>query len=167
MWILYLSHWGNRGNDGSRNVAYNFAGDLAIGVLLGAITRNVTGLTALVASLASGVQRATVGSGAVPRDVAELAAGVAFHGLSLAIPGKVVRTTALVAGSRTGTASIAAPSAETTDKSTPAHRSTTTHGRTNRIGASTLRKIVRTHSLVISQRHSLEPTARWPGWPQL
>ena len=34
----------------------------------------------------------------------ELAAGVAFHGLSLAIAGKVVGSTALVAGGRAGVA---------------------------------------------------------------
>ena len=41
----------------------------------------------------------------------ELAAGVAFHGLSLAIAGKVVGSTALVAGGRASAASETAPEA--------------------------------------------------------
>ena len=41
----------------------------------------------------------------------ELAAGVALHGLGLAIAGEVVRSTALVAGGRASAASEAAPEA--------------------------------------------------------
>lgn len=68
-------------------------------LVLGALARNVPGLTTAVASLSSGVQWTTVRSGAVARNVTELATGVALHGLSLAVTGKVVWTTAFVAGS--------------------------------------------------------------------
>lgn len=62
-------------------------------------------LAATVAGLAGSVERTAVGGGAVARDVAKLAASVALHGLSLAIAGKVVRATALVASGRTRAAS--------------------------------------------------------------
>lgn len=80
--------------------------NLAVGVgLVGAVTRNMAGLAALVAGLAGSVEGAAVGSGAIAGDVAELAAGIALHGLSLAVASKVVRATALIAGSRASTAS--------------------------------------------------------------
>lgn len=85
-------------------VDVNLGVDLATGSLLWAVTGDVTSLTTLVASLSSGVQGATVGGGAVAGNVTELATRVALHGLSLAIAGKVVRTTALVASSRARTA---------------------------------------------------------------
>lgn len=97
----------------------------------------MTSLTAAVASLAGSVEGAAVGGSAVARDVAELAAGVALHGLSLAVAGKVVGATALVAGSRaraageatTGEAAVAAT----------AHGGTAAHGtRANGVGASAL-----------------------------
>ena len=66
-------------------------------VLLRAVARDVAGLAALVAGLAGGVERAAVGGGAVTRDVTQLAAGVALHGLSLAVTGEVVGAAALVA----------------------------------------------------------------------
>jgi hypothetical protein len=47
----------------------------------------------------------------------QLAAGIALHGLGLAIPGKVVGAAALVASSRAGAASEASP--EASSKSTP------------------------------------------------
>lgn len=96
----------------------------------------MAGLTTLVAGLSSGVERATVGSGAVSGDMAELAAGVALHSLSLAITGKVVGTTALVASGR-ARATSEATTAVATGEATTAHRSTTAHGaRTDRVGAS-------------------------------
>lgn len=58
----------------------------------------MTGLTTLVARLASSVERAAVWSGTVTADVAELAACEALQGLSLAVSGEVVALTALVAG---------------------------------------------------------------------
>lgn len=78
----------------------------------------MAGLRALVADLAGGAQGAAVGGGAFAGDVAELAAGIALHGLSLAVTRKVVGATALVAGGRTGVASIAAT--EATAESTAA-----------------------------------------------
>jgi ABC-type glutathione transport system ATPase component len=96
----------------------------------------VSGLTALVAGLSSGVKRAAVGSGAVSGDVAELAAGIALHSLSLAITGKVVGTTALVASGR-ARATSETTSAVTTGEATTAHGSTAAHGtRADGVGAS-------------------------------
>lgn len=97
----------------------------AVGVLLGAVAGDVTGFTTLVAGLASSVQGATVGSGAVARDVAELPAGVALHRLCLAVAGKVVGAAALVAGGAraTGESATAAVATVTTaaDGTTAAH----------------------------------------------
>lgn len=62
----------------------------------------MTGLATLVADLAGLAQRATVGGGAVTRDVTKLAAGVALHGLGLAVTGEVVGTTTLVAHGSAG-----------------------------------------------------------------
>ena len=100
--------------------------DLAVGILLRTITRDVTGFTTLIASLASSVERTTVGSGTIPRDMTKLATSIAFHGLSLTIPGKVVRATALIASSRSRTTSKATTTAITTISSTAGDRSTTT-----------------------------------------
>jgi hypothetical protein len=80
----------------------------------------VAGLTALVAGLASSVQRATVRGGAVTGDVTELATSVALHGLSLAVAGKVVWSTALVAGSGTGTTADEATAATISTETTAA-----------------------------------------------
>lgn len=136
--VCTLSHGGNRGNRGGRDVAHvNLGRDLAGGVLLRAVTRDVTGLAALVASLASSVKRAAVGSSAVPGDVAELATGVALHGLGLAVTGKVVGATALVASSGTGAASETT-TAVTTGKAAAAHGGTTAKSRTDRVGAGAL-----------------------------
>lgn len=100
----------------------------------------MAGLTALVASLASGVEGTAVGGGAVAGDVAELAAGVALHGLSLAITGKVVGATALVAGGGTRAAGEAA-TGEAAVTAT-AHGGTTAHGtRADRVGAGTLEHV--------------------------
>ena len=89
----------------------NILAGFAVGSLLRAVTGDVTGLTALVASLSSRVQGTAVGSGAVAGDVAELAASVALHGLSLAITGEMVGPTALVARSRARTTDEANTSA--------------------------------------------------------
>jgi hypothetical protein len=86
----------------------------------------VTSLAAAVASLASGVQWAAIGSGAVTGDVTKLAAGVALLGLSLAVTGKVVGSTALVAhGSTTAKASTGTGEATTRSTSTTADGSGT------------------------------------------
>lgn len=92
----------------------------------------MSSLTALVAGLAGSVERAAVGSGAVPGDVAELAAGVALHSLSLAIAGKVVGTAALVASSGTGTTSKST-TAEAANETTAAHGGTTAHVGADRV----------------------------------
>jgi hypothetical protein len=102
----------------------------------------VAGLTAAVARLTSCIERTTVRGSAVTGDMAwgrvsssrrrgadahtELAAGVALHGLSLAIASKVVGASTFVAGGRTRATSEAAPEAtETTTRS----GGTTAHGR--------------------------------------
>jgi len=54
-------------------------------------------LSALVASLACSVERATIGSRAVARDVTQLPTGVAFHSLRLAISRIVIWPPTLVA----------------------------------------------------------------------
>jgi hypothetical protein len=89
----------------------------------------VASLGALVADLTGGAEGATVGRGAVTRDVAELAAGVALHGLSLAVTGEVVGTTALVAGCGAG---VAAESTAESTLETAASTGTATSGGTGR-----------------------------------
>lgn len=95
----------------------------------------MTGFTALVASLASRVQRSTVGRRAVSGDVTKLSTGVALHCLRLAVTGEVVRPAAFVAGSGSGTTGETASAAKTgisaaTDGATPSHRNA------SRVGAS-------------------------------
>lgn len=53
---------------------------------------------ALVADFAGRAEWATVRGGTVAGDVAQLAAGIALHGLGLAVTSEVVGTTTLVAG---------------------------------------------------------------------
>lgn len=81
---------------------------VTVDLSLSAVAGDVAGLTAAVAGLAGGVQRAAVGSSAVAGDVAKLAAGVALHGLSLAITGEVVGATTLVASGRTASSEATA-----------------------------------------------------------
>lgn len=87
----------------------------------------MAGLTTLVAGLTRSVQRAAIGGGTISRDVAELAAGIALHGLCLAIAGKVVRATALVAGSRSGATGESSTGRETSVATTGDGGSTSTH----------------------------------------
>ena len=135
---LPLSDRCDGGNRGVLHVAeVNLGGDLPIGVLLRAVARNVTSLTTLVARLASGVQGATVRSSAVTGNVTKLATGVTFHGLSLAISGKMVGATTLVACSR-ARASSEASATEAASESTTTHGTTTTHS-ASRVGASPLK----------------------------
>ena len=111
--------------------------NLAVGCLLRAITGDMASLTALVAGLASSVERAAVGGGAIPRNMSKLAAGIALHGLSLAVPSKVVGATALVAGGRARAAGKTTTSIAT--KATTADRgSTPTKTNTGRVGAGAL-----------------------------
>jgi hypothetical protein len=96
----------------------------------------VASLAALVASLSGSVERATTGGGAVAGDVSQLAASVALHGLGLAIAGKVVRSSAFVAGSGAGTAGKATAAGEATGISTTSHgRTATKSSGANRVGA--------------------------------
>lgn len=121
----------------------------------------MTSLAASVAGLASSVERAAVGSGTVAGDVTELAAGIALHSLSLAITGKVVGTTALVAGSRTGTASEAT-TRETAIAAT-AHGGTATHSsRSDRVGTSALEELCISMMLLLGlgEHQWQKPTAR-------
>lgn len=99
-------------------------------------------LGALVADLSGGAEGATVGRGAVTRDVAELTAGVALHSLSLAVTGEVVGTTALVAGSGAGIALEAA--AEATLEATAGAGGTASAGGGG-VGAVALDKLVWAH----------------------
>lgn len=102
--------------------------DIAVDLGLSAVTGNMTSLAAAVTGLPSGVERAAVGRCAIAGDVAQLAAGIALHGLSLAIAGEMVRSAALVTGSRASAASEAAP--ETSSKATATRgraNSTTSH----------------------------------------
>jgi hypothetical protein len=57
----------------------------------------------------------------------ELATGVAFHGLSLAVAGKVVRSTALVAGGRASAAGEATSEASAAAEAATGGTSTATH----------------------------------------
>ena len=101
----------------SRSVTVDFGG------VLWALPGDVTGLSAAVAGLAGGVKRTTVRGGAVAGNVTELSASIALHGLSLAVTGKVVWTTAFVAGS--GAVDRGETTTETA-KATTGWRSTTT-----------------------------------------
>lgn len=60
-----LCNWCDRCHDGSNTKISNITREVTIGSLLWAVTGDVTSLTALVASLASSVQRSTRGSSAV------------------------------------------------------------------------------------------------------
>lgn len=129
---------GNGGRGGHASQVDNLGGNLARGVLLGAVPGDVASLATLVAGLAGSVERATVGSGAVARDVAQLATGVALHGLSLAVAGKVVRTTALVAGGGTGAAGEATTAVTASVAATTHGGAATAHSRADGVGASAL-----------------------------
>lgn len=98
-----------RSRDGLAVVHVDVRLQLAVGGgILAAVTRDVAGLAARVARLAGGVERPAVGGGAVARDMAELAAGIALHRLRLAVASEVVWATALVAGGRARAAGEAA-----------------------------------------------------------
>ena len=119
------SHRGNGSRSGH--------GTVTVDLGLGAIARDVAGFTTAVAGLSGCVERTAVGGSAVAGDVAKLAASVALHGLSLAVAGEMVRSTALVASCR-ATASKAAPEAATVR--TTGSASAPSHARA-RVGAVT------------------------------
>jgi hypothetical protein len=131
-----LSNGSNGGNRRSLDVVQvdDLLRNLASGSLLRAVAGDVASLSALVASLASRVERAAVGSSAVARDVAQLTTRVALHGLSLTVASKVVGAAALVAGGWTRTASETA-TAIASDEAAATHGHATAHG-ANRVGAS-------------------------------
>lgn len=85
-----------------------------------------TRVAAAVAGLASGRKRTAVGSSAVTGDVTELAAGVALHGLGLAVAGVVVGATALVAGGGTAGEAGAVGTAEAAAHGGSTHGATET-----------------------------------------
>lgn len=103
--------------------------------LLGAVARDVASLTTLVAGLTSSVQRSAVGGRAVARDVSELAAGITLHSLSLAVTGKVVGATALVAGGSPRTGETATAAKATSVGSTANRRTSTAHVDAGGVGA--------------------------------
>jgi len=114
---------GSNGLDGGNRGRGNGGAALAVDLELGAVARDVASLATAVAGLAGGVEGSAVGSGAVAGDVAKLAAGVALHGLSLAVAGEVVGTAALVA-SRGAAALASEASAETSSEAATGGRST-------------------------------------------
>jgi hypothetical protein len=149
---------GSRGRNGSTLVGGALAGDVAR-------------LSTLVADLTSRAERAAVGSGAVARDVTELAAGVALHGLSLAVTGEVVGAAALVAGRGAGVALEA--TAETALEATTAAAGSGGAGGSSGSGAggssgggvgAVALGFVKVGFCYAGGR---ELTARWPGWLQL
>lgn len=110
-----VNSWRNRGS--SRRVSDL----LRVRLVRGAITRDVTGLRTLVADLSGRTQWPAIGCSAVTRNVALIIEGqskpgkgfhkkvakpyqfptcIAFHSLRLTIPGEMVWTTTLIAGSR-------------------------------------------------------------------
>jgi hypothetical protein len=144
-WPGHLYDCGRRDDGLDRDHSGNRNGrdtTVAVDLCLGAVAGDVASLTAAVARLTSRVERTAVRGSAVTGDMAwgrisnrrrrgvdahtELAAGVALHGLSLTIAGKVVGASTFVAGGRTRATSEAAPEAtETATGSSGA----TAHGR--------------------------------------
>lgn len=124
----------NRGRNGAQVDIYR--NDLVGGLLVRAISRDMAEFAALVAALASGAKRASSRSRTVLGDVPNLPAGVALDGLSLAIPSKVIRPTALVAGGGATTGETAAR--ETTTKSATADGSPTAKSLSRWVGARAL-----------------------------
>jgi len=103
-------------------------GRRTIGFSGSAIFADVSRLAALVARLSGGVQGTSIGSGAVARDVAQFATGIALHGLRLAIAGIVVGSATFVARrgavvghvvtpAKTSTATVSATTATSRDGS--------------------------------------------------
>lgn len=140
-WDLYKRS-GNGGNGGAETEVKGFITNITIG-LGRAVSRDtmqvsfctsisldgfdlLSSLATLVAGLASSVQRTTVRSSAIPRDVSELAASIAFHCLSLAVSCKVVGTTALVAGSWTRATCKSTTRSESATESTTRRSANTT-----------------------------------------
>lgn len=98
--MLYLSDWCNAWGWHllGRSIDIHSPADWSSVLGLWAVAGDVSGLTALVAGLASSAEWSTVWRSAVAGNVTELAAGEALQGLGLAVSGEVVALTALVAG---------------------------------------------------------------------
>lgn len=127
---LALCSGSNGGNNWRRNsTQVSLGGDrLGLGLLVRAVSRNVAGLVASVARLASRAQWATSRSLALLGDVSQLSAGIALHRLGLAIAGKVIGAAALVAcGTRPSVTKAAASEAA---EASPAGVSSTAESRT-------------------------------------
>jgi hypothetical protein len=113
---------------------------VTVGSLLRAFARDVAILPTLVASLAGSVKGSTVGGSAVARNMSELSARIAFHGLRLAISCEVVGTTALVASSWAGSAEPTTgnkSAVESTARSTNATSGAWNSARDSWVGAGT------------------------------
>lgn len=108
------SSGGSNGRGGGSSGGSSVGGSVTVDFGLSAVAGDVAGFTTAVAGLAGRVEWAAVGGGAVAGNVSQLSTGIALHSLSLAIAGKVVRTTTLVASSRASAASEAAPEASIT-----------------------------------------------------
>jgi len=131
------SHGCNRGNTkidgitrevpvGSLLRAVTGAGKLALFLdFARRMSLHVTRFSTLVASLASNIERSSVWRAAVPGDVTKFATSIALHRLGLAIAGKMVGSSALVASSRTGSASKSTTRSKSATKSTTRGTNTT------------------------------------------
>jgi len=98
----------------------------------------VANFAASVAGLATfAVQWATVGSGAVAGDVSKLSAGIALHGLSLAIARIMVGASALVAGRSTGNTAVSAAESTLEASTRPSSATSSTGSRAALLGAVT------------------------------
>lgn len=95
------------------------------------------------------------------RNTHQLAAGIALHGLSLAIAREVVGTTALVASSSSGVAAISTTVAAV-EAST--RRSNSTTGTLDSRGSAVA---LQRYQQLFEGRIEAQHTARWPGWLQL
>jgi hypothetical protein len=112
---------------------------LAVGlVLLTTFAGDMASLATAVASLASSVERTSIRSSALARDMSELAACVTLHGLCLAVASEVVGTTTLVASSRTRTTSETAAETATRTGGTATETSSGTRGRASTLQDSTV-----------------------------
>lgn len=126
MSIVRSSNWGC---SHGRNHGHSLSGKWSntVGLDLRATLGDVANLAASVAGLASfAVQWAAVWCSAVARDVAEFAAGVAFHCLGLAITRVMVWTTTLVASGSAWDTTKAATTAKSGSATISATRTTST-----------------------------------------
>lgn len=124
---LYLGDWRNTGDN---LVAINIQSHWdSLG--LWAVARDMTSLSTLVTGLACSVERTAIWCGAVTADVTELAAREALQCLSLAVAGKVVALTALVAGGWARALESSSTWGESALKSAARSESTTANARTH------------------------------------